>query len=279
MQSSGIEERSDTTIQGDQGLWDDGRRFYIYRFILYSYGFTATKAGSIDGCNILPLGVPPDSRTLDGSIRRIWITLSGISSREMLLEVIKDVVKVSTEGIPDRDDRVESFIFLDHVAYLGDYPAVTELIYVKGLTGYGPCDLCFFRRKDVSRKRRAVFDGTQHSGSLSTRRSTLLCSSILNSGANKVQLGSLVLHAVSEGEGKPSPFQLLSKRLEELRALVPRNLHGEKFAAFIFDAYLSCIVSPDHLFFGVSQNLMSSCIHVLSPGVLTVTEARGKWYL
>lgn len=114
---------------------------------------------------------------------------------------------------------------------------------------------------------------------LATRRSTLRCSAILKSGAKKVQIGSIVLHALFEGEGKPSPFHLLPKRFEGVRALVPRKLDGEKFAPCIFDAYLSCNVSPDHLFFGVSQNVMSSCIHVLSPGVRTVTEARVKWYL
>lgn len=56
----------------------------------------------------------------------------------MLLEVIKDVVKGSTEGFPVHDDRAEAFIFLDPVAYLGDYPKVTERIYVKVHTGYGP---------------------------------------------------------------------------------------------------------------------------------------------
>lgn len=69
----------------DRGRLEDGREFFVYRFLLYNDGFSpfSSKMGSMDGCYILPLGIPPDSRTSSGAIRRLWLTPPGVSSRDI----------------------------------------------------------------------------------------------------------------------------------------------------------------------------------------------------
>lgn len=98
----------------------------------------------MDGWYILPLGITPKQRTSAGAIRRLWLRPSGISSWDVFQDIIKGMMKRSTEGFVVKDGDGEAVVIMDPVAYLGEYTVVTEVIDVMGHTGPVPRDLCIF---------------------------------------------------------------------------------------------------------------------------------------
>jgi hypothetical protein len=98
---------------------------------------------------MLPLGLSPDERAGYGAVRCLGLAPSNVSSIEVLLHVISDIVKCATDGVEGKTAFGESVtIYIDIVAYIGDYPAVSHVLDVLGHTERAPCHLCSFLRQD-----------------------------------------------------------------------------------------------------------------------------------
>jgi hypothetical protein len=109
------------------------------------------KKWKFRGCYMLPLGVTPVKRSGYGAVRVSGLTPPGISTNLILSELIKDIVKGSTQGFASFDaDGSPITIFLDIVGLIGDYPAVTHVNDLLGHTACSPCHLCTFQREDGS---------------------------------------------------------------------------------------------------------------------------------
>ena len=64
------------------GRLKDGRRYVVYRVLLYCDDFQphTSKPVSYGGCYMLPMGIPPDQRACYGAVRCIGLTPPRVSS-------------------------------------------------------------------------------------------------------------------------------------------------------------------------------------------------------
>ena len=126
------------------GSLSDGRRYLVYRFLLYTDGFTARQGnkGSMAGCYMLPLGISPDLRTSVAAIRRIGLTPPGVSTNQVLSFIIEDIVQGTTDGFSTLDPNGEEIVlFLDCVGFIADYPAISDTVDMLGHNANAPCHL------------------------------------------------------------------------------------------------------------------------------------------
>ena len=91
------------------GILQDGRKYVVYRFLLYADGFIpfTGKKGSMSGCYMLPLGISPDHRTSIGAVRKIALTPPGVSPNIVIQEIVKDIVQGTVEGLSTMDSNNE----------------------------------------------------------------------------------------------------------------------------------------------------------------------------
>lgn len=249
------------------GKLKDGTRYYVYRFILYNDGFSPlTKPSSLDGCYILLAGVPPSQRTPASCIRRLWLAPPGVSSRKVINLVVDDVLQASTHGIKVQDGDETATIFLDVMSYIGDYPAVTEMLDVIGHTGLVPCHLCLFHRGDASTTdTRYGYDTTINSGNICFRRGCERVMSMRRSAIKSDQLKYIGVRKVSGNESFESPFHRLSVKLLMNYEKIPRTHEGLPVISPFFDPYRSCLIAADHMFHGLCVNVMNATLCAMTP--------------
>ena len=98
----GLTRAFDRRMQ-NSGRLIDGMKFVVYRVLLYCDEFSPFSSlypqGSAGGCYMLLLGLPPRSRSTRSSVRIIGLTPPGISTHNVLLSIIPDLVKGTTEGV------------------------------------------------------------------------------------------------------------------------------------------------------------------------------------
>lgn len=254
------------SIPDSKGNLSDGRKFYIYRFLLYNDGFSALrKRSSMDGCYIVPLGIPPSKRTIEGSIRRLWLTPPGVSSRPLSELIVDDIMKSAKEGIVVRVDDEDHVIVLDLVLYLGDWPALREMLDVMGHNALIPCHLCLFRRGVRTDYGGTYFayDAFQSSGNMCIRRTGDRMMTMRRTLCDREDLQQLGLRLVQKSTKYDSPFHRLSVELKESFSSLLKDKRGKPIVSPFFDPYRSCVISADHMFHGLSVNLMNSCLSIL----------------
>ena len=90
----------DDEYSGSKGTLPDGRKYLVYRFLLYNDGFIAfrSKAGSMDGYYILLLGISPHRRTESSCIRKIALAPPGVCSGSVFKELEEDLKVRMTKG-------------------------------------------------------------------------------------------------------------------------------------------------------------------------------------
>jgi hypothetical protein len=66
------------------GYLRDGRRYVVYRVLLYCDDFQphTSKSDSYGGCNMLPMGILPSERAGYGAVRCIGLTPPGVKTNE-----------------------------------------------------------------------------------------------------------------------------------------------------------------------------------------------------
>jgi hypothetical protein len=132
------------------GYLHDGRRYVVYRVLLYCDDFQpyTSKSGSFGGCYMLPMGIPPSQRSGYGSVRYIGLTPPQVLSNEILQYILQDILKCSTTGVRGVDPWGNTVtIFIDVLGYIGDYPGVTHSLDLFGHNSRAPCHLCSLSAK------------------------------------------------------------------------------------------------------------------------------------
>ena len=71
---------------------------------------------------------------------------------------------------------------------------------------------------------------------------------------------------------RSQPLHALSAALRRARAFVPLNSHGIRVVPCVFDPYRSCVVAPDHLFLGISQNVINCMLRLVPVEVRKVAH-------
>ena len=261
---------SPSTSAPCRGKLADGRPYVVYRFLLYCDGFLpyAGRKGSMGGCYLLPLGVRPDVRARIGCLRRIALTPPGVSTNHILEAIIPDIVEGTAHGFPALDaDGNETVIFLDCVGFIADYPAVSEALDVLGHMSNAPCHACAFRRYDRSGQGHSKYGYTAdiHNGHPSFSRTGERTAILRELNIPEEDLHRLGMQREGSSRHRLHPLHALSVALSGARARVPRTSDGVPVVPAMFDPYRSCIVAPDHLFLGMSQDAINCVLRHLPP--------------
>jgi hypothetical protein len=83
------------------GFLEDGRKYMVCRAMLYTDDFKAdvTRNGSFGGCYLLPIEIRPEERAGYASVRCITLNPPNVSTNEVLLRIIPDIVKCTITGV------------------------------------------------------------------------------------------------------------------------------------------------------------------------------------
>jgi hypothetical protein len=79
------------------GFLQDGRNYMVYRVLLYWDDFKAdvSRNGSYGGCYLLLIQIKSEARAGYASIRCITLTPPNVSTNEVLMHIIPDIVTVA----------------------------------------------------------------------------------------------------------------------------------------------------------------------------------------
>lgn len=128
------------------------QRYYVYRILLYTDEFKPFSSflsqGSAGGVHMLPLSLPASWRNTRAAIRLSSLAESGVSSNEILLSIIDDIVSTTVQGVTTRDSNCEEVVvLLDVVGFVPDYVEVSKVLDCMGHNTNVPCSHCTFVRK------------------------------------------------------------------------------------------------------------------------------------
>lgn len=123
-------------VASNRGFLEDGSAYVVYRFALYVDGFKQVQSLSdtryVDVCYLLPLGLTQSRRGSSSSARIISLVPHAQSSNELLHGVLANFLAGTVEGVPGIfPDGSKVRMFLDMVAFFGDYPAASAVSDVK----------------------------------------------------------------------------------------------------------------------------------------------------
>ena len=240
----------------NKGILADGRKYYIYRFLLYTDGFNAhrSRLGSMDGMYILPLGIPIDRRTEAGCLHKICLAPPGVSATDIMDEVIDDLAEGMRNGIEVDDDGERALIFPDVVVYTGDGPALASATGSKGHSADCPCHACLFR-KDKENVLTIVGSEVNTTTCFAKRTHTKIRDIERQKGVDKECMNNI---GVSNSN---APLMNLSDKVKGL--IIPKTSEGKQVVPNCFDAFRFALISPDHVFLGLINNVMEMVLKML----------------
>ena len=159
----------------NRGYLSDGSPYVVYRFLLYTDGFKQKKSlsdqRSVCGCYIMPVGLPHHCRCSSASARIITLAAHGQDTNEVLEFIVNDIVTGAVTGFSGiNPDGVRVTIFLDAVAIIGDYPAVTSGTDLSGHNADSFCSYCAMRKRKGSKSTELLYSAISHSRRLSLVR-------------------------------------------------------------------------------------------------------------
>ena len=87
----------------NQRSLQDGRPYYIYRFVLYQDGFDQKKSSgdtrSVTGAYLLPVGLKDQYRRSSAASRVINLGADGQAANDLMKIVLEDIVTGASNGI------------------------------------------------------------------------------------------------------------------------------------------------------------------------------------
>ncbi len=132
------------------GTLSSSESYFIYRFLIYwdEFEIQRGKSASGEGVYLLCLNLPVAARSSPSAIRVISVTPPGVSVASVFEKLIDDIVQGMTTGFVDYDaEGKRRRIFLDLVGFIGDTPALNQILDTLGHTGSACCHLCRFVRR------------------------------------------------------------------------------------------------------------------------------------
>ena len=243
-----------------RGRLEDGRRYVVYRVLLFCDDFKQRmgREGSAGGCYMLPIGLPLHLRRGKNAVRVLSLAPPGVSTNDIVKELIPDIVSGTTVGFPGYTEDGEAVtIFTDVIGFQADYKAVKEAGDTTGPTGLAPCHLCSFLKGDgsgcASSCAYTTIINSRHPSFARDRQRMDAVRANVESGKELQQVG---LRAMSEMDVQQLPLHKLSRALEQARSRVPKTNAGVPVVPAFIDPYRSAFVAPDHLFGGLAEDIL-----------------------
>lgn len=244
------------------GTLQDGKRFYVYRLLLYADDFnprsTLFPKGSVGGLYLSPSSLNLKSRRSQSSVRTVSLTPAGVSTNSVLEYIIEDLVTGSIDGF----DCVDAFgdevkVFFDIMGFLGDYPAASGVVDLKGHMATAPCTVCGFTFNKKSGMSTYAFTTSISCCNTAYRRSQQRTSSIRAAGLTIYQNKCLGLRVIEDHDfletGSCPLLKLASEYNKKLQICDARP----SFSAYKKDGYMLNIVAPDHLISGLFKGVLT----------------------
>lgn len=244
------------------GRLSNGMRFYVYRVILYADDFNPRSSlfpkGSVGGVYMNPSSFHVRSRRSQLTIRTISVTPAGVSTNSVISFIIDDMVKGCTDGFVCFDafgERVT--VFLDILGFVGDYPASTAVVDLKGHNALSPCTVCGFTINNSPWLTTYAFTTSitsRHSAYRRTQQRSLSLREVgLTADQGKVLgMSSLKIDEVTNTDQCPL-IRFACKHNEQMKdSDVAPGLPSCKK-----DGYALNLIAPDHMFTGLFKGLIT----------------------
>lgn len=256
-----LQENSSSNCQ-TKGIMSDGTPYYVYRILLYADDFnprsTLFPKGSVGGFYMSPSSLNVKSRRSQSTIRTVSLTPAGVSTNTVFDFIIPDLVNGSLHGFFCVDafgNRVK--VFFDIMGFLGDYPAASAVVDLKGHNGLAPCSHCGFLCDKSSGSSTYAYTTSVTCRSSAFRRSQERTFSVRSAGLsiyhNKC-LGMKEIEADQYLTSHTCPLLKLAstynKSLEDYDDVLP-------IAAVKKDGYELNLVAPDHLISGLFKGVLT----------------------
>ena len=181
-----------------------------------------------------------------------------------------DLVRCITEGVQVEGEEGNSFtLFIELIAYVGDYPGMSHTLDVLGHCANAPCTHCMFRRADPDVEEewcRYGYTAAIHSGDPSFRRTKERMRIFRNAeDASNKTLNQIGFKSLTDDELNQLPLHILSDQLELRRERIPLTMDGHPVVHGRFDPYQSCAVAPSHCLYGLAKNILDVNIKQCTP--------------
>jgi hypothetical protein len=258
----------DRSVSSARGYLQDGRPYLVYRMHPYSEEFEPYfgKKDSYGCCYMLPLGLPPENRAGAPAVRVLGLAPPGVSTNEIFRAIIPEIIRGTTEGFKTLDaNGMEVLVFLDVVGFIGDTPAIIHMVDIlRGHNALAPCTWCAFRRNDNqvhkgSRYGAPVTVNSRHSSFARFGRRASIFQEVEPTEEDCQALG--FLYPLPE---KIGPLHELENARSEFRKRVPLNTEGNPVVPACLNPFRAFVVAPEHLFFRLSQNVLTAALSCCS---------------
>lgn len=273
------ESLEDRTIHktSNKGRLKDGKPYVVYRFLLFSDGFNAyqSRAGSMDGVYIILLGIPISKRNPTSCVRKLCLCPPGTNINDIIRELKDDIIDGMTNGRTVEINNEKTQIFLDLLGYIGDSPALASVVGSKGHNANIPCHLCIIEKSnDLGFGLKFFHDSLTDSRNPCLKRTYYRVEDIARNAQDKKEiLDKLGL------KSDESSLSVIRRAIIENKKNIPYNNEEEQILPGIFDEYRSSLISPDHVFLGLSSNLLNIVINFLEKADRIKLEAYVRCFL
>lgn len=257
-----------TTARKNHGTLSDGTPYYIYRFILYTDGFNQKKSlsdqRSVCGCYIMPAGLPQYCRCSSSSARVLTLGAHGQDPNELMECVVDDIAKGTVDGIEGFDPYGKKVkIFLDAIAIIGDYPAVTSGTDLSGHNSDSFCSFCTITKRKGGNHTQILYTSDLHSRRASLTRFDERMKAVRSEGTNPLIRKHLGTSCETEDQASSRIAIHLSNSLRSHQHKSITDINGHQINNCSFDSHLSGAACPDHLFKGLISNVLTVCFNRL----------------
>lgn len=255
------ESRSGSQCQ-TTGRLSNGMRYYMYRILLYADDFNPRSSlfpkGSVGGVYLSPSGLNVRSRRSQTSIRTVSLTPHGVSTNVVLDSIIGDLVTGSISGFDSYDaygERVR--IYLDIMGFVGDYPASSAVVDLKGHNATAPCTHCGFtfnKSTGMSTFAYSTSITSNNNAYMRTQQRTESLRSLNLSDHHHKCLGTSVIEYDDLINSNSCPLLKLASKHNES---VSTEISISPYPLFKKDGYFLNVIAPDHLVSGLFKGILT----------------------
>jgi len=271
-----------SNLNPNRGVLQDNSPYFVYRYLLYADGFTPqqTKStkGEVCGIYMLPVGIPSAKKNFTRNVHCISATPRGVSSNTVLHAIVPDIVRGCTEGFKTRTPYgAQVTVFLDCMGFVGDYPAVVQVIDTLKPKSNVPCTHCTFHvniNPDRNEGSKHAATSKVHSQMTSVVRTRSRTTEIRRHALTADDFKAMGLIDDARFGDVRCPLIYLDRKLNWSERWIKKSLQGTPVVPGKFCAYQSTAVGPDHCFFGLMKNTIVACTERFSALIKIEVDAR-----
>jgi len=259
------------------GTLQDGRRYFIYRYLLFADGFLTSMQSQVssEGIYIVPLNFPIQTRKSSSTGRVISAVPPGVSPCSIIRALFADILRGCTIGFPSVDaEGNELVLFTDLVAVFGDTPALNKMIDTGTHSAASPCHLCRCKATAIDNVGSKFTNITPRYALTAAKRFYLRQRAVRDSAPSKSTLQFLGMKQDRTIEHQL--FEDLYDRVSAAQAAFrPIDSNGSPLFAPPMDPFVGSLITPDHLVTRLATMAINFALFALpTPGLRIALESQ-----